>query len=480
MNRDNIVCQLRDAGLYLPGDSSQRLILQDLNWDIHQGEHTVIIGKNGAGKTTLLRLLHGSAWCTRGSCAWFDGQELSTSRITGLGVTSMVSPAQQEDFQRHAWSISGAELMLSGFDGTPMLYTVPDQARREQVRALAGELDCRNLLTRNIRELSQGQMRLLLLGRAMVCRPRLLLLDECTDGLDARHRELFLRALSSIADTCTVIVTTHRESMLPDWIQRKRYVSEGRLTDQAPAPEAHIPARHSRPVASQVQSMSDEPLVDVEHSDVYINGTLVLHDINWTLRRGERWSLEGGNGSGKSTFLRMLSGDAQAAWPGRVTVHLPADDAVPFATLRRRVRLVSDANQALYEYDVTLLELVLSGIENTVGLYREYSPLERETALRQLVRVGLGELAHASIRRISTGQLRRAFLARALMGFPLVLLLDEACTGLDESARHAYLDVLDRLADEGLSYVFVSHYREDIPLTVNRRARMREGRLEIL
>ena len=91
----------------------------------------------------------------------------------------------------------------------------------------------------------------------------------------------------------------------------------------------------------------------------------------------------------------------------------------------------------------------------------------------------LSVLENGSIRSVSTGQLRRAFLARALMGFPLVLLLDEACTGLDVRGRLDYLDVLDRLVDEGLSYVFVSHYREDIPTSINRTALMREGRLEI-
>ncbi len=478
-----LLCRLDHAGLFLPGDSERRLILQDICWDVRAGEHTVLIGRNGAGKTTLMRLMHGEAWCTRGSCSWHDGEKLCSSRITGLGVTSMVSPAQQEDFQRHAWAISGAELMLSGFDGTPMLYTEPDAARRRLVEELADELDCRSLLARGVRTLSQGQMRLLLLGRAMVRRPRLLLLDECTDGLDARHRDLFMAALKRLSSVSTIVMTTHRESMLPDWVERRRYISEGRLYDAPPAGDLDeigvMPAREpARTVTAD--TVMDETLVEVADADVYIGGRIVLHGISWTMNRGEHWMLEGGNGSGKSTFLRMLAGDEQVAWPGRITVHLPRNEEIPFAVLRRRIRLVSDMNQALYEYDVSCLDLVLSGIDNTVGLYRTFSDVERETALRQLERVNLGGLADASIRRISTGQLRRAFLARALMGLPLVLLLDEACTGLDERGRHEYLDVLDRLADEGMSYVFVSHYQEDAPLTINRRARMREGRLEVL
>lgn len=484
MSSSTLLCRLNHAELFLPGDMQRRLILKDLCWDIHQGAHTVLIGKNGAGKTTLLRLLHGEAWCTAGSVTWFDGREHSSSRITGLAVTSLVSPAMQENFQRHAWDISGRELMLSGFDGTPMLYSEAEPARIKMVEAMAEELDATSLLNRNIRELSQGQLRLLLLGRAMVRKPLLLLLDECTDGLDARHRACFASALKRLSTQSTIIVTTHRESMLPDWIEHKRYVVEGRLVD-TPVPlddDMEESPRETPGISDPVRVQSEPvPLVEVENASVYLHGKKVLHDINWRIYPGENWHLAGANGSGKSTFLRMLAGDEQVAWPGTITFSLPEKDRdIPFVTLRRRIRLVSDFAQALYEYDVTCLELVLSGFENTVGIYRTFTAEEQACALQQLERVGLADLAQASIRRISTGQLRKTFLARALLGFPTVLLLDEACTGLDARGRYEYLEVLDRLADEGLSYVFVSHYQEDIPTSVNRRARMRDGTLEVL
>ncbi len=487
MDERPLLCRLDRAGLFLPGDTERRRILKGITWDIRRGDHTVLIGPNGAGKTTLLRLLHGEAWTTEGSIAWAEKNGgLSSSRITGLSVTSLVSPAQQETFQRNAWDISGLELLLTGFDGTPFLYSHAEPARRRLAERMAEELDAVNLLARNIRELSQGQLRLLLLGRAMVRRPSLLLLDECTDGLDARHRLLFGQALRRLSAESTVILTTHRESMLPDWMRSRIYISDGVLFPRPPA-EAELPAAEQaeRAHASGVPvtpPASDRPLVELEHASVYLRGKKVLHDICWSLRQGENWVLEGGNGSGKSTFLRMLAGDEQVAWPGVIRFSLPEPSArdIPFVTLRRRVRLISDQTQSLYEYDVSCLELVLSGFDNTVGLYRDFSDAEKAEAMRQLARVGLAGLADFSIRRVSTGQLRRIFLARALLGAPCLLLLDEVCTGLDVQGRQDFLDVLDRLTDEGLSYVFVSHYREDEPATVNRRARMREGRLEIL
>lgn len=475
-----ILCRLENAGLFLPGDMQRRLILKDICLEIARGEHIVLIGKNGAGKTTLLRLLHGEAWTTQGSIAWFDGREFSSSRITGLAVTSLVSPAMQENFQRHAWDITGRELLLTGFDGTDLLYSEPLPQRVKRVEEMADALDATALLSRSILELSQGQLRLLLLGRAMVRKPSLLLLDECTDGLDARHRALFAKALEKLAEESTIVLTTHRESMLPDWISKKIYIDDGMLFNEPRALEEDTESISLVSSQDAVRKNGQpEPLICVEKADVYVHGKKVLHNINWELHAGENWLLQGANGSGKSTFLRMLAGDEQVAWPGSITFSLPREDNIPFTILRRRVRLVSDYSQALYEYDVTCLELVLSGLENTIGIYRDFSEEERALAAEQLARVGLQGKENGSIRSVSTGQLRRAFLARALMGFPLVLLLDEACTGLDVRGRLDYLDVLDRLVDEGLSYVFVSHYREDIPTSINRTALMREGRLEI-
>ena len=221
-----ILCRLENAGLFLPGDMPRRLFLKDICLEIAKGEHIVLIGRNGAGKTTLLRLLHGEAWTTQGSIAWFDGREFSSSRITGLAVTSLVSPAMQENFQRHAWDITGRELLLTGFDGTALLYSEPLPQRVKRVEEMADALDATPLLSRSILELSQGQLRLLLLGRAMVRQPSLLLLDECTDGLDARHRALFAKALENLADKSTIVLTTHRESMLPDWISKKIYIDD--------------------------------------------------------------------------------------------------------------------------------------------------------------------------------------------------------------------------------------------------------------
>ena len=93
---------------------------------------------------------------------------------------------------------------------------------------------------------------------------------------------------------------------------------------------------------------------------------------------------------------------------------------------------------------------------------------------------GLKQLGAQSIRHLSTGQLRRLFLARALVGGPDILLLDEPCSGLDAASRAQYLHLLDQLALQGIQMVFVSHHDEDAPLCINREAHMEGGRLRVV
>ena len=105
--------------------------------------------------------------------------------------------------------------------------------------------------------------------------------------------------------------------------------------------------------------------------------------------------------------------------------------------------------------------------------------VHQEFKCRQ-ARARLDLLGQQSIRHLSTGQLRRLFLARALVGGPDILLLDEPCSGLDTASRAQYLHLLDQLAAQGIQMIFVSHHNEDAPLCINREAHMEGGRLRVV
>lgn len=489
----DFLVDVRGASLFIPGDRQRRLVLRGVSWRIGSGEHCALLGPNGSGKSTLLRLLGGELWPCSGGVAWRGPDGPDESPMAGRALAALVSPAVQESFRRMGWDISVDELLAGSLCGWPPAWAgeagADDLARG---RRLLDSLELAGLAHERVPELSQGQLRLALLCAALLRRPQLLLLDEWADGLDGGSKARFFRVLEAAARVSTVILASHREDALPGWVRGRRYMLGGRLLDAPPAPyappaprgetEAGMPARAGRAAAADMrQGPSACPLMELSGVNVYVNRKHVLHDLSWRLLPGENWRIDGANGSGKSTFLRLLAGDEFAASGGVLTRSFPGRGGIGLEGLRRAVCLVSDLNQASYDYDVSGLELVLSGFDNSQGLFRAPTRPETDRAAT-LLRSFFGPeeaawLAGASIRRMSTGQLRSLFLARAMACDPAVLLLDEPCNGLDARARDEYLALLDGLCAAGLQIVFVSHYPEDAPSAVNRLARMERGRL---
>ena len=447
----NELVRVENVSLPLPGEADT-WVLRHITWHIDRGAHHALMGNNGAGKSTLLRLLHGQCWPTEGRVLWNGPDGPEDAPLAGRAISALVSPALQENYQRQGWYISGRELLLTGFDDTPLLYSTTADERLRDAEEMARRLDALPLLDVCVPEMSQGQLRLLLLARALVRRPALLLLDECADGLDDRHRDLFFAELDRAREHSTVIMSTHRPEQLPDWCRHVRWVVAGRLLPEGQTPdetEGSAPPlpTPARPHAATGMGGSAAPLLDRDSRIASIDGGCVL-------------KADGGS------LLRDLPGQG-----GKTSI---------LQDIRKGVRLVSDLAQAQYGYSLSALELVCSGWDNTVGNYREYSEEELAQARAVMARLDCITLAEKSIRSLSTGQLRHLFLARSLLGNPDILLLDEPCSGLDESSRRQYLALLDKLAAEGLHLVFVSHLPTDGPSCLNRTALMEDGRLRVL
>lgn len=473
---------VQHVSLFLPGDAGQRKVLHKIDWNIASGRHCALQGANGAGKSTLLRLLAGELWPAEGRIFWYGPNGPEESPLVGRAMTALVSPALQERYQRRAWDQTGMDLLCTALPGKPR-----QQACAEE---LASRLHIGNILQEKISGLSQGQLRLLLLARALLQAPALLLLDEYLDGLDAFHRKVFAAVLEEYARQHTVIMSTHRSEQIPAWCCERRYMHKGYLLSKAPAIPRPTPTV-SGPASDRGyrSTRQEQPLLQLKNVSVYIERKKILHQINWTMLPHENWHISGRNGSGKSTFLRLLAGDAFAAAGGSLRRWLPGQGGrtETLAAVRRGIHLVSELSQARYGYVLTALELVCTGIDNSVGLYRPFSAAERAEALEHMQfffpeenRKNIAQLGQKPVWNLSTGQIRRLFLARALMGKPDILLLDEACSGMDEAARSLYLQLLDQLPAWGVQIVFVSHNQEDIPRCINRQAHMENGHLRIM
>ena len=473
--------------------------LNDVSLVVRAGEHLAIRGGNGAGKSTLLRVLRGEQWLdqtrlagggvgSRGRVVWHTPTGAESSPLAGRNMSALVSAAVQEAIVRQGWNLSGEELVAGGFADTAFPGGRRDPEQEAIIRSTAVLLGAEDLLSRRVLALSQGQLRLLLAARALVRRVPLLLLDEVTEGLDAPACRRLLDALERVAEYATLVMTTHRPETLPAWIGRVVRMAAGRLIPDETPPREEAPPRETdafsaRGMTAEQTRISGGAGVTLSHVTVYIEGTPVLHDLDWEIRPGENWAVIGGNGAGKSTLLRLLAGDEFAALGGSIRHRFPGRDQDAAASaeprrledLRRAVQLVSDLGQATYGYNVTGEELVVSGIDNTIGLYRESTGEERARAAALLKLVGASGLAAQRIR--TSGELRRLLLARALAGEPDLLLLDEPFSGLDAESREGFRLLLDTLARRGVQMVLVTHHPEDVIPAITRTLHLENGRI---
>lgn len=226
---------------------------------------------------------------------------------------------------------------------------------------------------------------------------------------------------------------------------------------------------------------SSRPVAKLEHVSVVRDGQPLLDDITWSVRGRERWVLLGPNGSGKTTLLQVVG---SSLWPTRGEVELLGErlGRVDMRELRRRITMVSASLARALRPGISALDVVLTGRHAALETWwHEYSDQDRDRARSLLADAGFGSAGFAArpFGLLSEGERQQVLLARALMGSPDLLLMDEPAAGLDLGARERLLGRLASLASDPAvpPLIFVTHHLEEIPPGVTHAALLRRARL---
>lgn len=234
---------LRVTGASLVRGDAQ--VLHSISFTLHPGEHAAILGPNGSGKSSLLKLLtldaHPLATAAHpDSVQWFGQPRMTRAELSRrVGV---VSADLDAGFARMSAGgrVTVLDAVVSGFLGTEGVFAhqsveAGQQAAAREALARAG---LPGVESRWLSGLSVGERRRVLIARALVARPELLLLDEPTSGLDLVARHAFLDAMREAcrAGTTLLLVTHHVEEVIPE-CQRVLLLREGRLLADGPRPE---------------------------------------------------------------------------------------------------------------------------------------------------------------------------------------------------------------------------------------------------
>lgn len=193
-----------------------RHILRNINWEVNDGEHWAIIGLNGSGKTTLLNMINGYIWPSTGEISVL-GKRFGDCNLRELRKSiGWVSSSLQEKLYT---TETAEEIVLSGKFATIGLYDETDKKDAEKALSLMEQLGCSHVAKQPYGTLSQGEKQRVLIARALINSPKILILDEPCAGLDIFAKEQVLSTLEHIdsqASSPTLIYVSHHiEEIVP-------------------------------------------------------------------------------------------------------------------------------------------------------------------------------------------------------------------------------------------------------------------------
>jgi molybdate transport system ATP-binding protein len=475
----------------------ERRVLHAIEWQIRPGQRWVLVGANGAGKTQLLKLIAGAIWPVpehRPLRRYRWGREVRTSPYEAQDEIAYVGPERQDRYERYGWNHRVEQVIGTGIHRTDIPLQELTAADRRAIGALARRLDLSALLPRRFLTLSYGERRLVLLARALASRPRLLLMDELLNGLDAARHANALRFLATTRRSrLPWILSVHRPQDVPASATHALILEAGRIVYRGPLARAALArwfAQAMHPAGAAIRAMAAAArkrpqrrrsggrarlLVRLTRAQVFLDEHRALSGLTLTVHQGECWVVHGANGSGKSTLIRTLYGDHGVAAGGRIE-RAGIVPGVPLENFKRTVGLVAPHLQADHPRALTVSEVVQSGRHASIGLVAAPSAADRAAARAALACFDMEEFATRRLEELSYGQLRRVLFARAWAGKPAMLLLDEPYSGLDASTRHALMRHLDELIAAGTTVIIATHNREEWPAAATHELALSEGR----
>jgi molybdate transport system ATP-binding protein len=495
---------LKDVTLHL-GD---RELFEGLCWEMQNDQHWAVIGPNGSGKSTLMKALCGSLPVVKGQVVYHfmaaNGHHAARDHITHVTFENQGAVPSEDAFYQARWNAgigqetpSVAEYLseqsvqrINPFQVVESRADPEFQARRQDA---IERMELRKLLDRKLVALSNGERRKVAIARALLTSPRLLILDSPFVGLDERFRTKLRENLENLmqGEMRVLVVGTSRDE-IPDstshilWVQEGQVIAQGRREAVLTGAAAHVargaPILAIMPVAAASQAgaaPSSKVLVHMENVTVSYNGTAVLRQVDWIVRENERWALLGPNGAGKTTLLSLILADNPQAYANKITLFgRRRGSGESIWEIKRNIGWVAPELLQYYPRNATCLDVACSGWFDSVGLYRECSPHERQVALSWLQQFGLTERAGTELGQVSEGEQRLALLARALVKSPTLLVLDEPCQGLDVGNRDRVVQAIDGVGRQPeTSMIYVTHHADELPQSITHVLKLSEGQV---
>ena len=428
---------------------------------LRRGGHLHLSGPRASGKTTLARALAGRRR-RRGITVDYTG--LGAGEVALVTFSEPVRSVEPQFYQqRYNASATEGHARVSDFIGG-----VGEGGGAREQNLLDG-LGVTPLLPLERSKLSSGQHRRVLLARALLQRPRILVVDNPYVGLDAPGRRTLNALLDQLAAAGEVtLVLAGHGGALPACVRERVELPAPPGPPLPPAPGERLRAAFAATPAPAQRTVIDCGPLRIRYGE-----RTVLDLPGWTVRPGEKWSIYGPNGSGKSTLLSLLYGDNPQAYAQPIRLfdrRRGAGESI--WSVKARTGFTSPELHHHFPGGMSAEDAILTGLSDTFVYARRPTVAQRERAFELLAYFGLLPLRPRPFASLSTGTQRLLLFLRALVKAPPVLLLDEPFQTLDAPTVARCRTLLDDLLGPAHTLIFVTHFRAEIPACVDRKLRL--------
>lgn len=474
----------------------QAPLFRNLNWEIQEGETWAITGPSGSGKTLLAEALAGRYRLLAGKILYHFLPEPENiwelpkyvALISFQPQASTLNYGHYYYQQRYNSSdtegiITVAEFLQNATSLTPQHPTWS---------TIIQQLHLEDLLGLAVIKLSNGQTRKMLIARALLLQPRLLLLDNPFAGLDKEARQDFKKVIQNLAKGGTEIILVANQTDIPESVTHilalDNFAIKGIFTREeyfGQMPKTELPEPTQEPAGKPGIFLNILPASDFkiaikfENATISYDGKKILDQVNWTVEKGEKWALLGPNGSGKTTLLSLINGDNPQAFANKIILFdRRKGSGESIWEIKKRIGFISPELHLYFRQNLTAEAVAATGFSDTV--YPKKTLVgEEENALTNLFDYyDLAARRKTGFQQLSAGEQRLVLIIRSLVKNPPLLIWDEPFQGLSEALIRKTQALLTAYASPEKTVILVSHYDQEIPVWINKRLYLEEGRVK--
>ena len=366
---------------------------EPVNLRIGNHEHVAIVGRNGAGKSMLVDIIVGKHPLQLCDPVYdfspsvrplvSDNIKYITFRDTYGGDNDRTYFLQQRwnqmeiDPNTPIVKDKLEEAFLMAGEDTPQ--------RRQAQRHIYQLFHMEHLLDKQLILLSSGELRKFKLATTLFSSPRVLIMDNPFIGLDAETRDQLRLLLKDISEeqALQIILVLSKSDDIPDFITHVIEVDDMKMLPKVTREEflstrLSLPQRvlsHEKEQAilrlpNRDTDYHAEEVIDMRNVSIRYGERVILRELNWKVKNGERWALSGQNGSGKSTLLSLVCADNPQAYACDITLFGKArGTGESIWDIKKHIGYVSPELHRSYHRDIPAIKVVASGLTDSVGLY---------------------------------------------------------------------------------------------------------------